>query len=421
MISLNRQSDRAVVAALDRHDQRRRRGTPTISVLVGPIMPSLHLFSCWAETRGRPVVSVRLEKAELEAVIVPWVDELVQKHDLGAAAVQWLAQRLNRDAGGLAWSLRLMTSHELGVFLELSLPLESGTSVEIIGRRLIEYAATGIEPGSSRLAPNLDLLLEGHGRPWIHVFSAVGELIELDCLPVLVMSLAKPSICELERIARLLAELAVAQPCSGLVLLVQQDLFVSFVRQAPASRAKALLLESIVNLDREDLSITAGSNSTSVESGESTLDDSVANALESAISDLQFTESASDNDDDDDDARSAAERFLFERLESVVETAGLFELNATLDFYFGSNRWIEIDLVASTLKLAIEVDGYHHFLDPEAFRRDRRKDLELQKHGYLVVRVLAEDVVERLEEVMDTILATVAFRRAAAIHLGATS
>ena len=60
------------------------------------------------------------------------------------------------------------------------------------------------------------------------------------------------------------------------------------------------------------------------------------------------------------------------------------------------------------------------FTDPEAFRRDRRKDLELQKQGYLVVRVLAEDVVERLEEVMDTILAAVAFRRAAAIHLGAT-
>ena len=53
------------------------------------------------------------------------------------------------------------------------------------------------------------------------------------------------------------------------------------------------------------------------------------------------------------------------------------------------------------------------------YRRDRRKDLELQKHGYLVVRVLADDVVERLEEVMDTILAAVAFRRAAAISLEA--
>jgi hypothetical protein len=417
MISLGGQSDKTVVAALDRHDQRRRRDVPTISVLVGPVALSLRLFSYWAETRGRPVVSVRLEKADLEPVMVPWVDELVKKHDLGAAAVHWLAQRLNRDAEGLARSLRLMTSHELGMFLESSLPLESGTSVGIIGRRLIEYAATGIHLGSSRLAPNLDLLLEAHGRPWIRVFSAVGELIDLDCLPILVMSLAKPSLCELERIARLLAELAVAQPRSGLVLLVEQDLFDSFGGLAPASRAKALLLESIVNLDWEDMSVTAGSVSTSVESGESTRDDSVANDLESAISHLQSTESASDNDDDDDDARSAAERFLFERLESVAETAGLFELNATLDFYFGSNRWIEVDLAAFTLKLAIEVDGYHHFTDPEAFRRDRRKDLELQKHGYLVVRVLAEDVVERLEEVLDTIIAAVAFRRAAAIHL----
>ena len=111
---------------------------------------------------------------------------------------------------------------------------------------------------------------------------------------------------------------------------------------------------------------------------------------------------------------------MYERLQSITETAGLFELNATLDFYFGTNRWIEVDITARSLKLAIEVDGYHHFHDPEAFRRDRRKDMELQKQGYLVVRILAEDVVERLEEVIDTILEAVAFRRAQVSHCGAT-
>ncbi len=121
--------------------------------------------------------------------------------------------------------------------------------------------------------------------------------------------------------------------------------------------------------------------------------------------------------DDDDPARSTAERFLFERLESSPETAGLFELNGTLDFRFGPTQWIEVDLVARSLKLAVEVDGYHHFLDPEAYRRDRRKDLELQKHGYLVVRVLADDVVERFEDVRNTILAAVAFRREASLDL----
>ena len=64
------------------------------------------------------------------------------------------------------------------------------------------------------------------------------------------------------------------------------------------------------------------------------------------------------------------------------------------------------------MKLVVELDGYHHFQDPEAFRRDRRKDLELQKRGYLVVRILAADVVKRLEDLMDTILKAVAFRRA---------
>jgi very-short-patch-repair endonuclease len=59
----------------------------------------------------------------------------------------------------------------------------------------------------------------------------------------------------------------------------------------------------------------------------------------------------------------------------------------------------------------IEIDGYFHFQDAESYRRDRRKDMELQKHGYLVVRVLAEDVVCRLEETLDIILAAVAFQR----------
>ena len=60
---------------------------------------------------------------------------------------------------------------------------------------------------------------------------------------------------------------------------------------------------------------------------------------------------------------------------------------------------------------AVEIDGYYHFQNPDSYRRDRRKDMELQKHGYLVVRVLAEDVVCRLEEVLETILAAVSFQR----------
>ena len=70
-----------------------------------------------------------------------------------------------------------------------------------------------------------------------------------------------------------------------------------------------------------------------------------------------------------------------------------------------------MDFLSHRLKVAIEVDGYYHFQDEEAYRRDRRKDLALQRHGYLVLRFLASDVVARLEEIRDTILEVVSFRR----------
>ena len=72
---------------------------------------------------------------------------------------------------------------------------------------------------------------------------------------------------------------------------------------------------------------------------------------------------------------------------------------------------MEVDLAARNLALAVEIDGYYHFRNADAYRRDRRKDFELQRQGFLVVRVLAEDVVRRLEEVLDQVLAAVASRR----------
>jgi hypothetical protein len=411
------QSGQEVIAALDRHDQRRRCGVPTVSVLVGPPASTLRMVRQWADAVSRSTVLVCPEERDPASVVIPWAHEVAKNHALGAAAVRWLARRLDRAAGSLERSLRLMTPHEVAMFLDSALPLGSETPAERVGRRLIEWAAASTRFGRSGIAADLDVLLEGRGRPWIRVFGAMGELVPHECLPVLALSSAEQDVTGLAGIARLLAELAVTQPGAALALMVNQALFDSYLAHAPRSRAKALLRESVISLPRPDLLAAADSVLKPVESQEFTGDDLVVNDLESGILDLQSSEPGPN----DDQARSAAERFLFESLESVAGTAGLFELNATLDFHFGSNRWIEVDLLARSLKLAVEVDGYHHFQDPEAFRRDRRKDLELQKHGYLVVRVLADDVVERLEEVMATIVSAVAFRRAEPIRLEAKS
>ncbi len=62
------------------------------------------------------------------------------------------------------------------------------------------------------------------------------------------------------------------------------------------------------------------------------------------------------------------------------------------------------DLLCSEARLAIELDGAQHLNDPQAYRRDRRKDMLLQEHGHFVLRFLAEDVGKQLDTVLDTIL-----------------
>jgi very-short-patch-repair endonuclease len=111
-----------------------------------------------------------------------------------------------------------------------------------------------------------------------------------------------------------------------------------------------------------------------------------------------------------DGARSAEESFLFQRLDTMAATAGRFELNGLLDVGRGRRR-LEVDLLARQERIAVEIDGYFHFRDAEAFRRDRRKDEALQEAGFLVLRFLADDVVPRLEEILDRIVAAVRRRQ----------
>lgn len=107
-------------------------------------------------------------------------------------------------------------------------------------------------------------------------------------------------------------------------------------------------------------------------------------------------------------ARSATEAFLFRRLETLPQTASTFLLNAELPIPFDERGQMEVDLLCARARLAVELDGPQHLSEPEAYRRDRRKDALLQEHGYFVLRFLAEDVGKRLDLVLDAILRALA-------------
>jgi very-short-patch-repair endonuclease len=103
-------------------------------------------------------------------------------------------------------------------------------------------------------------------------------------------------------------------------------------------------------------------------------------------------------------ARSATEAFLYRRLETLRETKGRFRLNAELPIAFDGLGQLEVDLLCADAHVAVELDGAQHLADPDAYRRDRRKDRVLQEQGYLVMRFLAEDVGRELDSVLDAIL-----------------
>ena len=113
-----------------------------------------------------------------------------------------------------------------------------------------------------------------------------------------------------------------------------------------------------------------------------------------------------------DRARSATEAFFYRRLETLPETAGRFRLNAELPIPFDGWGNMEVDLLCVEARLVVELDGGQHLASLDAYRRDRRKDVLLQEHGYFVLRFLAEDVGTNLDLVLDAILRTLAHRGA---------
>jgi very-short-patch-repair endonuclease len=196
-------------------------------------------------------------------------------------------------------------------------------------------------------------------------------------------------------------------PALPLAVLVPVGVWREYLDTERESRVKSLLREGEVGVPIIDAAIVGQMLCDAGALGSDLLalapDGADAGYVESAVNLVQSTAAPPTTEVEADRARSAAERFLFEFLESMSETAGRFELNAQLDFRLGP-RLAEVDLLCRSPRIALEIDGYYHFRDPVAYRRDRTKDWELQRRGYLVLRFLADDVIRQLESIRDRIL-----------------
>jgi very-short-patch-repair endonuclease len=112
-----------------------------------------------------------------------------------------------------------------------------------------------------------------------------------------------------------------------------------------------------------------------------------------------------------DGSRTRAELALHAALTRDARTTGMFEPSVPVPTH-DHERPADVDLFAKDATLAIEIDDWYRFRDPQAYRRDRIKDIWLQRAGFFVMRFLADDVEDRLEQTIDEIAIGLAGRRA---------
>jgi very-short-patch-repair endonuclease len=373
---------------LDRHTTRRTRSIPTVSVLVGPIGAGARTWRRWAAGTGRCVVVAKGNHFPY----AQWIGYVAEQIDLPVAAIHFLARRAGRDPNEFlaAWRVKTRADRER---LWSDLPPEEDDDL------LRVMAALAVEPVSpGTIVSTLTKLRE-------RIVAMVVRLAPSAAWPSVLFVAGTAG--ELSFLTPEAASWALRVPSVPIAVAVPSMAWAEYLAAAPDSRAKALLCEGEITVPVLDAK-TVEQTLTEAGAGPSAAAVLTANGadgalVESAVALIRATAVAPDSKTEDNRARSAAEQFLFEFLESIPQTAARFELNATLTFRFGPYL-AEVDLLCREPPIALEIDGYFHFRDAAHYRRDRAKDWELQRRGYLVLRFLAEDVIPQLEAIRDRVL-----------------
>lgn len=351
---------------------------PTVSVLIGDESASIAAIRRWALAEGRPVLCVdgRSEAEARQALL----DRALRLPDVESRAYVALAVALARPVEEVQRCLAYSRERELFARALETLPERASAAFALLARRAPRDGWC--------LAENLTAILELFEPSW----------------PCLLLPGARTSAACLRQVEGWIGRAPALPAC----LVVNESLWSKLESELDGTRLLGVLREGVTEV-RAPPGI-ARSSATFV-GRPTTTPESIATGApltpEGAAHVLERTDAPPG---ELERARSIIEAFLFQLLELRATTVGLFELNVKLDFNHGAQR-AEVDLLCASLRIALEVDGYHHFVDRVAVRRDRRKDLLLQRHNYVVMRVLAEDVVPQMATVLGDIEDVLAWRR----------
>ena len=402
-----------IAALLDWQHARRGQGLPTVSVLAGPVGLGVKAWRTWAAARGLPVATTAGDGPDLFRA---WAGEAFARLAPADAALAWVSTAAGQPREAIAAAVGHMTRYDLDRWWR-SLPIDATAPTAVAAHAVLAEHVCGTHPGPDGIARALAEVLPGGAAPAPAIRAVCGLLPESD-RPALV-AVEPPGAADpgewFTRTLKLLEPVTAAVPELPVAVAATETAYERAWADGSATRALALAREGYVTVrgvsgddlaerfrDAGVMPPDAGAVGRLVADG---LGEEAAEAF------VRAARAARDyTPETDAEARSAAERFLFEWLEAHPETGGLFRLNQALPFAHGT-RAAEADLLAGRLKLVVEVDGRYYHLNPDQYRRDRRKDWLYQRHGYLTLRFLAEDVVAAPGPVLDAILEAVAHRR----------
>ena len=398
-------STRSVQVTLDWHHTRRSQGLPTLSVLVGRNPIGLREWRAWCARHRRAIIA----ETTLARAASDWLRNL---SDLGNRVQDWLIAKTREVDGIERPDFARMTPYDLDR-LWCAASISKDDPVPALAYRVVR--------ASIRTHPlDCDGVVREVGDATV-LAALCGLIPETSWPAVLLIHATDPdpaeyllrSLRDFERLAMLVPQFSVGACVTAASFestLAQGTRTVALAREGEVQLTGVSFDELTDRLQKAGVPEPFPTSAIRRLTTEGLAEDVAGSYVEAAVA-IQRAARESPKPDDGPH-RSASERFLFAQLESMVETAGLFAPNRDLEFLHGT-KLAEADLVAPELKLAIEIDGGYYHLNAEQYRRDRRKDHAYQRHGYWVLRFLAEDVVVDLEAILNTILEAVASRRSA--------
>lgn len=341
--------DPVLAAALDRHGEERRRGAHVLTIVAGDAMAAQTSWGTWAARHG--YLTLATQAVGLEAVIA---DLLAQTPWLRCVpeARKRLAAAARIDVRAVDASLDARSMSERHTWIE-----------DVAGHDPHASVSGWLLSSLRRAAASVPDLTCAPVR--------LGELLAIACdlaSPTAVLMFhPTPDERWLERAVATAAELIDYLPAHSVAVTSPDELVTRILGNPRRGTAWTMARQGLVRVD----------------------------ALVQRLPGR---------------ARHSTTRVLFDALSRDPRTRGEFELDGTVATADGPA--IDVALVARRARIAVELDAWYHFHDPEGYRHDRVQDTRLQRAGYFVLRFPAEDVDDRLASTIEHLAIALASRRA---------